>query len=125
MRRLRRKRSRGARRCRSKKARARRAGCGCRRAREPCGFLALFFALLYAALGYYTLFKHPGFFEGGRYLLPALGAFATVWSAGVLALVPIRFARIVPLATLGFFTLWNIGCALNLTQVLIPLYAPK
>lgn len=91
----------------------------------PLRPLAFFFGLLYAALGYYTLFKHPGFYEGGRYLLPALAATATLWTMGIAFwLPPARLRLLAPALTL-FFALWNLGCAVNVTQVLVPLYAPK
>ncbi len=96
-----------------------------RRLDAPLRPLALFFGLLYAALGYYTLFKHPGFFEGGRYLLPALAATATLWTAGISFWLPPARQRLLAPALMLFFVVWNVGCAVNLTQVLIPLYAPK
>ncbi len=91
----------------------------------PLRLLALHFGLLYAALAAYTLFKHPGFFEGGRYLLPALPATAALWVFGIGTWVPKSRQRWFAPVLLLFFAAWNIGCAVNLTQVLIPLYAPK
>ncbi len=96
-----------------------------RRFEAPLRLLALFFGLLYAALAAYTLFKHPGFFEGGRYLLPALPATAALWVFGMGFWIPRPKQKWLAPALLLFFTLWNIGCAVNLTQVLVPLYAPN
>ena len=101
------------------------AGAARRRLEAPIGILALFFALLYGALGAYTLFKHPGFFEGGRYLLPALPAFAALWVWGIQFWFPARAQKWLAPALIAFFVVLNVGCAVNLTQVLVPLYAPK
>ncbi len=95
-----------------------------RRFEAPLRFLALWFGLLYAALAYYTLFKHPGFFEGGRYLLPALPATAALWVWGVGAWIPRPKQRWLAPTVLVFFAVWDIACAVNLTHFLAPFYAP-
>lgn len=91
----------------------------------PLRLLALWFGMLYAALAAYTLFKHPGFFEGGRYLLPALPATAALWVWGIGAWIPPRAQKWLAPVLMGFFVLWNLACALNLTQFLVPFYAPR
>ncbi|MCX7969206.1 MAG: hypothetical protein N3B10_12090, partial [Armatimonadetes bacterium] len=47
--------------------------------------LASGFILLFLALMHYTLFTHPGGYEGGRYLLPSIGAFAFIFWRGLFA----------------------------------------
>jgi len=86
--------------------------------------LALGFVLLFLALMHYTLFTHPGGYEGGRYLLPSIGAFAFVFWRGLFALVPNRWRPILVAAVLAILLVLNTLCAFNLQAFLNPLYAP-
>ncbi len=83
------------------------------------GFILLFFALMH-----YTLFTHPGGYEGGRYLLPSIGAFAFLFWQGLFALVPNRWRPVLVTGVLLILLAMNIGCVVNLRNFLNPLYAP-
>lgn len=87
-------------------------------------FLALGFVLLFLALMHYTLFTHPGGYEGGRYLLPSIGAFAFIFWQGLFALAPKRYSPFWVVFVLTALLALNIGCVLNLRNFLNPLYAP-
>jgi len=87
-------------------------------------FFAFYFLLLYAALMHYTLFTHPGGFEGGRYLLPSIGAYATLFTLGLRACLSEEAADTLSTAVGLLLVFWNIACVVNLITVLNPLYAP-
>jgi branched-subunit amino acid transport protein AzlD len=87
--------------------------------------LAAAFVLLYGALMHYTLFTHPGGYEGGRYLLPAIGAFSVLFWWGITALVPTRWHRPLIATVLALLVALNLCCAVNLHTFLNPLYAPR
>jgi len=87
--------------------------------------LAGAFALLYGALMHYTLFTHPGGYEGGRYLLPAIGAFSVLFWWGIEGCVPTRWHRPIIVAVLLLLVALNVCCAINLHAFLNPLYAPR
>ena len=86
-------------------------------------FLVAAFGLLLLALWHYTLFTHPGGYEGGRYLLPSIGAFAFLFWQGLFGLVPSRFRSALVLAVLTILLALNVGCVVNLSEFLNPLYA--
>ncbi len=86
--------------------------------------LAVHFALAYAALAHFTLFQHPGGFQGGRYLYPSVAAFATLFVVGLSAVTPTRFHRWLAPSLLVLMLLWNLGCAFNLVAYLNPTHAP-
>lgn len=93
----------------------------------PVGGLALLgthFLMAYAALGHYTLFVHPGGYQGGRYLYASVAAFGTLSAVGLASLLPQRWHRWLAPALLVGLLLWNFFCALNLIGYLNPLYAP-
>ncbi|GBD00288.1 hypothetical protein HRbin17_02828 [bacterium HR17] len=85
--------------------------------------LAAGFVLLFLALMHYTLFTHPGGYEGGRYLLPSIGAFAFLFWRGLMGLVPDRWRPALVCGVLGALLALNIGCVINLHYFLNPLYA--
>jgi hypothetical protein len=87
--------------------------------------LAAAFVLLYGALMHYTLFTHPGGYEGGRYLLPAIGAFSVLFWWGITALVPTHWHRPLIATVLALLVALNLCCAVNLHTFLNPLYAPR
>lgn len=87
--------------------------------------LAVAFALLYGALMHYTLFTHPGGYEGGRYLLPSIGAFSVLFWWGITAIVPTRWHRPLIVIILALLIALNLCCAINLHTFLNPLYAPR
>jgi hypothetical protein len=91
--------------------------------KKPLAWMLLFFGLLYTALVHYTLFTHPGGYEGGRYLLPTIAAYATLFVAGWRMLLPERISKFFYLAVAGLLLLWDIGCAVNLVTVLNRIYA--
>lgn len=82
------------------------------------------FVLLFLALMHYTLFTHPGGYEGGRYLLPSVGAFAFLFWQGLSFLVPKRWQPVIVVGVLVLLLVLNVGCIVNLTNFLNPLYAP-
>jgi hypothetical protein len=91
-------------------------------AKSSLAYCVLFFGLLYGALFHYTLFTHPGGYEGGRYLLPTVGAYALLFISGWRAFLPQRAMRPFFGAMVCLLLVWNIGCAYNLIGVLNPLY---
>ncbi len=86
--------------------------------------LAADFLLAYAALAQYTLFVHPGGFQGGRYLYPSVAAFSTLFAVGLCQILPHRLHRWIAPTLLAGLLLWNVFCALNLIGYLNPTYAP-
>ncbi|MGQ9463297.1 MAG: hypothetical protein ACUVTP_09975 [Candidatus Fervidibacter sp.] len=83
------------------------------------------FVLLFLALMHYTLFTHPGGYEGGRYLLPSVGAFAFLFWQGLFFLVPKRWQPVIVVEVLVLLLVMNVGCIVNLSNFLNPLYAPS
>lgn len=88
------------------------------------GLLTMHFILAYTSLAHFTLFVHPGGYQGGRYLYPSVAAFSTLFALGFLSVLPQRAHRFLAPVLLVGLVLWNIFCALNLIGVLNPLYAP-
>ncbi len=88
-------------------------------------FLILGFVLLFLALMHYTLFTHPGGYEGGRYLLPSIGGFAFLFWQGLFGIVPERWRPALVCFVLALLLALNIGCVVNLHNFLNPLYAPS
>jgi hypothetical protein len=88
-------------------------------------FLILGFVLLFLALMHYTLFTHPGGYEGGRYLLPSIGGFAFLFWQGLFGIVPERWRPALVCFVLALLLALNIGCVINLHNFLNPLYAPS
>jgi hypothetical protein len=88
-------------------------------------FLILGFVLLFLALMHYTLFTHPGGYEGGRYLLPSIGGFAFLFWQGLFGLVPERWRPALVCFVLALLLALNIGCVINLHNFLNSLYAPS
>ena len=66
----------------------------------------------------------PGGYEGGRYLLPSVGAFAFLFWQGLSFLVPKRWQPVIVVGVLVLLLVLNVGCIVNLTNFLNPLYAP-
>ena len=85
---------------------------------------AALFGLLYAALAHYTLFVHPGGFQGGRYLMPAVAPFALLFSNGLLSPLPPKLRPWLVGLIAVLLVLWNLACMANITGYLNPLYAP-
>ena len=83
------------------------------------------FVLLFLALMHYTLFTHPGGYEGGRYLLPSIGGFAFLFWQGLFRIVPERWRSVLVCSVLALLLALNIGCVINLRNFLNPLYAPS
>ncbi len=92
---------------------------------QASALLASGFILLFLALMHYTLFTHPGGYEGGRYLLPSIGAFSFLFWQGLLGIVPERWRFALVVTVLTILLALNIGCIVNLSNFLNPLYAPK
>jgi len=88
------------------------------------GSLIVGFVLLFFALMHYTLFTHPGGYEGGRYLLPSIGGFAFLFWQGLFGIVPERWRSALVCSLLALLLALNIGCVINLRNFLNPLYAP-
>ncbi len=82
------------------------------------------FALLYGALAHFTLFVHPGGFQGGRYLLPGVSSFALLFATGLLSPLPSRLRPWVIAGIVVMMLVWNAGCMANLVGYLNPRYAP-
>ncbi|MCS7265729.1 MAG: hypothetical protein NZ805_12945 [Armatimonadetes bacterium] len=80
------------------------------------------FILLFLALMHYTLFTHPGGYEGGRYLLPSVGAFAFIFGHGLFIILPNRYRPASVIALMAILLALNIGCIFNLSEFLNPLY---
>ncbi|MCS7253228.1 MAG: hypothetical protein RMK18_07740 [Armatimonadota bacterium] len=86
--------------------------------------VAMPFVLLYLALLHYTLFTHPGGYEGGRYLMPSICSFGIIFWCGIGSLIGVRYRKVaIACITLLLVTL-NALCIGNLVTFLNPIYAP-
>lgn len=92
--------------------------------RQAIVLLAAAFGLLYLALMHYTLFTHPGGYEGGRYLLPSIGAFSVLFWWGLMALAPEHWQRPLIVGVLVLLFVLNLLCIANQLTFTNPLYAP-
>lgn len=86
---------------------------------------AMPFALLYAALMHYTLFTHPGGYEGGRYLMPAVCSFGIIFWCGISNLLSARYRKVAICCVTLLLIMLNALCIGNLVTFLNPLYAPS
>lgn len=89
---------------------------------SPCWLPAAAFGLLYLHTWYVATFLHQGFYQGGRYLMPAVFGAGFLLAAGGEHVIPVRarFPAAVVLAA-AFFGL-NILCLVELVTVLNPKY---
>ncbi|MFA4030231.1 MAG: hypothetical protein GDYSWBUE_001855 [Candidatus Fervidibacterota bacterium] len=86
---------------------------------------AMPFALLYAALMDYTLFTHPGGYEGGRYLMPAICSFGIIFWCGISDLIGEGYRKVAIACVILLLLALNALCIGNLVTFLNPLYAPS
>jgi hypothetical protein len=87
--------------------------------------LSTAFLLFYLALMHYTLFTHPGGYEGGRYLLPTIYPFSVIWWSGICGLVGKKHLSALAVCFIALLLLLNLLCIGNLVCFLNPLYAPS
>ncbi|MFA4043280.1 MAG: hypothetical protein HZRFUVUK_000045 [Candidatus Fervidibacterota bacterium] len=87
--------------------------------------LSTAFLLFYLALMHYTLFTHPGGYEGGRYLLPTIYPFSVIWWSGICGLVGKKHLSALAVCFIALLLLLNLLCIGNLVYFLNPLYAPS
>ncbi|MFA4016047.1 MAG: hypothetical protein RUDDFDWM_001148 [Candidatus Fervidibacterota bacterium] len=87
--------------------------------------LSLAFLLFYFALMHYTLFTHPGGYEGGRYLLPTLYPFSIIWWSGIHSLVGKKYLSASAVCIIVLLLFLNLLCIGNLVCFLNPIYAPS